>query len=315
MMSMKAHRPPGQRPTMRMAGVDKKETKRQVDLAKRKEKTKATKEMTEAEDAARHRELEERQGVEAELLLQEEGVGEEQELEGESRGEGDQTLKRNQLNIPKTALAAVRTLASNRQASAITTGFLHDLMDGGMLPAGSEYFAVDAKKVHRAREVVMKKVQAKAEMKMEQEDIESVMVDSRITKTKVMDYNPETGKFYTTMKKEDIYTMTDGSGRFLHHFIKEPIPEGSTMSPSEALALQIYEWCVKYGAADTLKFLAGDSTNSNTGLVNIIGCSSGCPTQVQRGNIPLSREVSGQEALLDSVSGMNFNQHLRLYLK
>ena len=59
--------------------------------------------------------------------------------------------------------------------------------------------------------------------------------------------------------------MTDGDGKFLNHFIKEKLPENSTMSSSQALALQVFKWCTKYGVSDTLKFIAGDSTNSNTG--------------------------------------------------
>ena len=271
MRSMRAHRPPGEGPTMMMGGVDKKESERQGKLAARKLKEKTTKQETASKARSKEKELQERKTLEAETLLQEEGLGEEEQefecdiLGGGTRGETG--LQKNTLSIRKTALATIRTQASNRQAAAITTGFLHDLIDGGVLPPDSQYLAVDAKKIHRAREVVMEKVQAKEEMKIEQEDIESIMVDSRITKTKVMEYNPTTAKFYSTVKKQDIYTMTDGSGRFLHHFVKEPVPEGSTMSPSQALALQIYDWCVKYGAVDTLKFLAGDSTNSNTGYV------------------------------------------------
>ena len=59
--------------------------------------------------------------------------------------------------------------------------------------------------------------------------------------------------------------MTDGDGRYLHHFIKEPTSEESTMTPSEAVALQIFEWCVQFGVHETLKVIGGDSTNSNTG--------------------------------------------------
>ena len=104
----------------------------------------------------------------------------------------------------------------------------------------------------------------------------------RITESKTRSYNESTGKFYPSLENADIYTMTDGvllfvifqdvkqsihvqDGRFLHHFIKEPISEESTMTPSEAVALQIYEWCVLYGVHDTLQVIGGDSTNSNKG--------------------------------------------------
>ena len=134
-----------------------------------------------------------------------------------------------------------------------------------MLPADMEYLAVDPKKVHRSREEVMKKVKAKEEREMQEGDIRAILIDSRITKTKVREFNPVTSKFYTSIKKLDLYTMTDGDGHFLHHFVKEEVPEGSTLTSSQALALQTYEWCVRYGVADTLEFIAGDSTNSNTG--------------------------------------------------
>ena len=54
-------------------------------------------------------------------------------------------MKRNTLKISHTALATIRTEATNRQASAIVTGFLQDLIDGGILPSGSEYLAMDPK--------------------------------------------------------------------------------------------------------------------------------------------------------------------------
>ena len=53
-------------------------------------------------------------------------------------------------------------------------------------------------------------------------------------------------------KKKDIYTMTDADGRFLDHFIKEKVPDDSTMSSSQPLALQVFQWCTEYGVSDTL---------------------------------------------------------------
>ena len=74
-----------------------------------------------------------------------------------------------------------------------------------------------------------------------------------------------TRKFYSSVKKKDLYTMTDEDGHFLHHFFKNPLPEDSNISSSQSVALQLYQWCIKYGVTDTLKFIGGDSTNSNTG--------------------------------------------------
>ena len=44
---------------------------------------------------------------------------------------------------------------------------------------------MDQKKIHRAREEVMRQVQDKEEMRMQEELIKAIMVDSGITKTKV----------------------------------------------------------------------------------------------------------------------------------
>jgi hypothetical protein len=72
-----------------------------------------------------------------------------------------------------------RTDGTVRQGSAITTGYLQDLIAFGKLPEGSEYLTVDPKKLFRAREKVMGEVQAKEEQEMQDEDITAVMVDSR----------------------------------------------------------------------------------------------------------------------------------------
>ena len=84
--------------------------------------------------------------------------------------------------------------------------------------------------------------------------------------------------------------MTDGEGRYLHHFTKpgkkqndsddefeeEPLNERSeealsdtqqdlAKKPAEVVAIQILEWIRSHGVEETLNLLAGDSTASNTG--------------------------------------------------
>ena len=125
----------------------------------------------------------------------------------------------------------------------------------------------------------MRQVQDKEEMRMQEEVIEAIMVDSRITNTKVRTYNEKTKKFYKMVEKKDIYTMTDGDGKFLGHFCKEPLPEGSDLTSSQAVALRIYQWCLLYGVEDTLQFIAGDSTNSNTGQVTALLVIPSCHTK------------------------------------
>ena len=102
----------------------------------------------------------------------------------------------------------------------------------------------------------MRQVQEEQGIEQQQNAVKTIMIDSRITKTKVREYNEETKKFYTSIEKADIYAMMDGDGKYLDHFIKEKIPENSNMSSSQALALQVFEWCTKYGVDDTLKFIA-----------------------------------------------------------
>ena len=117
---------------------------------------------------------------------------------------------------------------SDRQAAAITSAFVQDLIAAEVLSVGSEYLAVDPKKIHRAREEVMRKVQSREKREILEGDVMSILIDSRITKTKVWELYPETKKFYTSTQKKDIYTMTDADGRFLD---QEKVPD-STMSSS-----------------------------------------------------------------------------------
>ena len=63
------------------------------------------------------------------------------------------------------------------------------------------------------------------------------MKDSRITKTKVLDFNLDTNKFYTSQQRKYIETMTDVDGRFREHIIRDKAPNDSTISSSMALAL------------------------------------------------------------------------------
>jgi hypothetical protein len=200
MMSMKALRPPGQKATMMIAGVDSEEHK----TVKNKEKKELVEKKAAEMVKKKQLDMDERRGTEAELLLQEqEGNTEEAKAEGALKKKN--TMKK-------------RTEASNRQAAAITSGFLQDLIDAKVLPAGMEY--LDPNKIHRSREEVMTKVKAKKESEMQEGDIRAILIDSRITQTKVREFNPVTRKFYTSTKKLDLYTMTDGDGHFLQHFVK-----------------------------------------------------------------------------------------------
>ena len=108
-----------------------------------------------------------------------------------------------------------------------------------------------------------------------------------------MYHDEETGKFFPRVEPEEHYTMTDGDGKYLHHFTKhgeveekvdytsdmdEEIPgrssvgEGETSvgqsdldkKPAEIVALQLVEKVKNHGVDKTLNLLGGDSTSSNT---------------------------------------------------
>ena len=274
MRSMREKRPSGKRASMMMSGNDQQETKRQRRLEERKEnendralKLEEKKRQQDLELKSRKEEQEEDEGLTKDKTEKSNVMLENQNQQAEIVNIGDQapTQKRNMMPITQTALAAVRYNVTNRQAAAVSSGFLHDLIKAGVVPPGNEHLAVDPKKLHRARETIMRELQASADKHSGENDIICLMVDARIDRTKVRKYNEETNKYYNTEEKEEHYTMTDETGKYLGHFTKETPDEDSNMTPSESVAHQIFDWCVEYGVDETLNFIAGDSTNSNTG--------------------------------------------------
>ena len=117
--------------------------------------------------------------------------------------------------------------------------------------------------------------------------IECILFDSRIDATKVRYFDKETGKFSPRIQKEDHYTLTDGDGRYLHHFTKQggkqleeiyketnsdvdsgvesAIMNTVDKKPAEEVADLIIEWITNFGIDQLLKVLGCDSTNPNTG--------------------------------------------------
>ena len=69
------------------------------------------------------------------------------------------TTKYNSMRIPNTVLATIRTDGTNRQAAAITSGYIKDLIAAEVLRAGGEYLALDQFKIHWARDELMVQVQ------------------------------------------------------------------------------------------------------------------------------------------------------------
>ena len=215
-------------------------------------------------------------------------------LDNENNVTQDNTVNvlkmRNTMDISGLAIQAIRCEASNRTVAALSTAYLGDLIRSGILPKESAYLAVDPAKVQRAKDKVLTKAKEKGEIKSQEEDIMCIMFDARIDPTKVRYYDEETGKFFPRIESEDHYTITDGDGRYLHHFTK---PGGALKSvfedkngnienedteevtehqqkrkkkkPAEIVADYIVDWMKNYGVDESLKIIAGDSTNPNTG--------------------------------------------------
>ena len=111
--------------------------------------------------------------------------------------------KKNTMEIPQTALAAIRYNVTNRQTSAITSGFLKDLMSAGVVPPGNEHLVLDPKKIHRAGENIMKELREEQETHMEENDLTCLMVDARIDNTKKEDTMRKQKNYTTQLKKRN----------------------------------------------------------------------------------------------------------------
>ena len=202
--------------------------------------------------------------------------------------------KRNMLDISQTAQTAIRYETGSREAAALVSSFLGDLIRAGIVDKDMAYLAVDQSKMQRAKDMVMTNSREKGEAVTKEDKIKCVMFDSRIDHTLVKRLDAETQKFYPRVEKEDHYTITDGAGRYLHHLTKpgkaeenkekeifvienvEDVESGDdennndiesnpVKKPAENVADMLVEWFKRVGIDESVQFLSGDSTNSNTG--------------------------------------------------
>ena len=68
--------------------------------------------------------------------------------------------------------------------------------------------------------------QEAGEKKNLEEKIQCIFFDGRQDKTKVMEMNEVTGKFHSTVKVEEHYSMTvEPDGRYVDHFVPEQATE------------------------------------------------------------------------------------------
>ena len=206
--------------------------------------------------------------------------------------EQDTEAKRNTMDSSRTAQTSMRYELSVRSTAAVTTAYLGDLIEAGELSPSKSYLALDSSKVRRARDKVLAEASKEGATLTKEDSVRNIMFYSRIDATKVRQFDEETGQYYSRVKNQDHYTLTDGEGRFLVHITKpekkvedsnvndekedgeesaescdEDISEeqGKKQKPAEVVARMIYDWLKLHGLTCTLQFLACDSTNSNTG--------------------------------------------------
>ena len=153
---------------------------------------------------------------------------------------------------------------SSAAAAAIGTGLLKDLIVAGHLPQDKAFLALDPNKIARARKAVMQESKVKDNEKYKTDKIVGIGYDGRRdrhTRAMVAD---STGKMKMRMITEEHESVTEEpSGRYLTHFVPEvPVhPE----KPALKVAQGLFDILEQHDSTDSLQFLAGDSTNMNTG--------------------------------------------------
>jgi hypothetical protein len=147
-------------------------------------------------------------------------------------------------------------------ASAVTTGFLRDLIVAGHLPPELSYLASDPSKLVRARKVAMGG--AKDKDRENQKQIVGLGYDGRQGPS----HPCHGGRLSWQEEDEDdhrgaLICHEEPSGKYLGHFVPEPPggPEPSALKGAQGL-LTLLE---QNSSTNSLMFGAGDSTNINTG--------------------------------------------------
>ena len=85
------------------------------------------------------------------------------------------------ITTPNSA-AFFRYGTSNREAGALVSAFLRDLIRAGILPADAASLAVDGSKIQRAKDAMMEEARARRTEKLKEQPPSGIMFDSRIDK-------------------------------------------------------------------------------------------------------------------------------------
>ena len=245
----------GELSQQQIAGADRKETKRQESIMKRKLVEERKKE------AEKKRQQEEEQSQSGSLEEMEAEMPEDPSTQAVDNASSS---RRNTVSIPNTALASIRFGASARATAVIASSYVIDLMESGEISKEKSYLMVDANKVLRAKDYVMRTQQAHDDARSQEGAVICIFFDGRKDDTKVMRYNEETRRCYPGVIREEHYAVTsEPDGRYLHHFTPEK--STPTVTAGEQLANGLVQWLTDHGVDVTLVAIGADSTNLNTG--------------------------------------------------
>ena len=158
----------------------------------------------------------------------------------------------------------LRCKSSPAAAASIATAFLKDMIAAGLVPPELSYLACDPSKLVRARRKVMKVAREKDKEEKEDKQIVGIGYDGRrdrFTRAMVAD---SSGKLRMRCVTEEHEAVTEEpSGKYLAHFVPEN-PTGRE-KPALKVAQGLLSILEQHKSTDSLMFLAGDSTNMNTG--------------------------------------------------
>ena len=174
------------------------------------------------------------------------------------------TPKRNMVPVPNAAKASLRYGISPAATAAITSEYLKDLINAGILSPEMSYLACDPSKIVRARKCVMKEAKEVAQERYSKDKLIGLSYDSRKDKhTRAMVSDKFGNSRLRMIKEEHVSVTSEPSGGYLSHFVPdEPIhPE----KPAFKVAQGLFQILEKHDSVDTIEYLGGDSTNSNTG--------------------------------------------------
>ena len=256
--------------SLHIGGSDIRESRRQMEALKNKEKEKTAKEKAadkrknQSEEAARReQEACEFMNDGGDVLTQDRDRDEEFNLvpPPEAATTVLPTRKYNTMEIPNTALASMRHHTGLRETAEIATAAL---IDAGVITEEDTNLVIDHNKVKRAQEKLTKELERNSDKTLSENGVSCILFDGRIDDTKIMLVCDDSDRQFPGLIKEEHYSVCqEPGGKYLFHFV--PDKATAEKKHAEVIAEKIVNWLVEKRLDKTLLAIGGDSTNVNTG--------------------------------------------------